>query len=42
MMYLVLVYLETMFVSVQNWYTVCAKRIIGLGIILYTPDGTPM
>jgi hypothetical protein len=38
---LVLVRLETVLVSVQDSCTVYAKRIIGLEIILYTPDGTP-
>jgi hypothetical protein len=28
-------------VSVQDWCMVCAKRTIGLEIILDTPDGTP-
>jgi hypothetical protein len=38
---LVLVYLETVLVSVQDTFMVCAKRIIGLEIILDAPDGTP-
>jgi hypothetical protein len=25
-----------------RWCTVCPERIIGLEIILYAPDGTPM
>jgi hypothetical protein len=33
--------LETLLVSVQDWCTVCAKRSIGLEIILDAPDGTP-
>ena len=32
--------LETMFVSVQDRFTVCAKRTIGSEIILDAPDGT--
>jgi hypothetical protein len=35
------VYLETLFVLVQNRCTVCAKHTIGLEIILDAPDGTP-
>ena len=38
---LILVRLETVSVSVQDRCTVCAKRTIGLGTILDTPDGTP-
>jgi hypothetical protein len=34
--------LETVFVSVQDRCTVCAKHAIGLGIILDEIDGTPM
>jgi hypothetical protein len=33
--------LETVLVSVQDRYMVCAKHTIGLEIILDTPDGTP-
>jgi hypothetical protein len=36
---LVLVYLETVLVSVQDWCTVCAKRTIGSKIILDAPNG---
>jgi hypothetical protein len=32
------VYLETLLVSVQDRYTVCAKRTIGSEIILDAPD----
>jgi hypothetical protein len=32
---------ETMLVSVQDRCTVCAKRTIGLEIILDAPDGPP-
>ena len=35
------VHLETVLVLVQYRCTVCAKRTIGLEIILDTPDGTP-
>jgi hypothetical protein len=38
---LVLVYLETVFVSVQDRYTVCAKRTRGSEILLDAPEGTP-
>ena len=38
---LVLVYLETVLVSVQDRCTVCAKRTIGLEIVLDAPHGTP-
>jgi hypothetical protein len=41
MVNLVLVRLETVLVSVQNRCTVCAKRTIGLEIILEEADGTP-
>jgi hypothetical protein len=41
MWYLVLVRLETVLVSVQDRCTVCAKRTLGLEIILDAPDGTP-
>ena len=33
--------LETMLVSAQDRCTVCAKRAIGLEIILDAPDGNP-
>jgi hypothetical protein len=33
--------LETVLVSVQDMCTVCAKRTIGLEIVLDAPDGTP-
>jgi hypothetical protein len=35
------VYLEKVLVLVQDSCTVCAKRIIGLEIILDALDGTP-
>jgi hypothetical protein len=38
---LVSFHLETVLVSVQDRCTVCAKHIIGLEIVLDTPDGTP-
>jgi hypothetical protein len=38
---LVSVCLETVYVSVQDTCIVCAKRIMGLEIILDTLDGTP-
>jgi hypothetical protein len=38
---LVLVHLETVLVLVPNRCTVCAKRTIGLEIILEEVDGTP-
>ena len=38
---LVSVHLETVLESVQDRCMVCAKRTIGLEIVLYTPDGTP-
>jgi hypothetical protein len=41
MLNLVLVCLETVFVSVQDRCTVCAKCTIGSEIILDAPDGTP-
>jgi hypothetical protein len=41
MLNLVLVCLETVFVSVQYSCMVCAKRTIGSEIILEAPDGTP-
>jgi hypothetical protein len=37
---LILVSLESVLVSVQDRCTVCAKRTIGLGIVLDTSDGT--
>jgi hypothetical protein len=41
MLNLVLVRLETVLVSVQDSYMVCAKHTIGLEIVLDTPYGTP-
>jgi hypothetical protein len=38
---LVSVHSMTVLVSEQDRCTVCAKRIIGLEIILDAPDGTP-
>jgi hypothetical protein len=38
----ILVCLETLFVSMQDRYTVCVKHTIGSEIILDAPDGTPM
>jgi hypothetical protein len=38
---LVLVHLETVLVSVQDRWIVCAKRSIGSVIILDAPDGRP-
>jgi hypothetical protein len=38
---LISVYLEIVFVSVQDSWTVCAKRIVRSEIILDAPDGTP-
>jgi hypothetical protein len=38
---LVLVCLETVLVSVQDSYMVCAKHTIGSEIVLDAPDGTP-
>jgi hypothetical protein len=38
---LILIYLETLFVSAQDRCTVCAKYTIGSEIILDAPDGTP-
>jgi hypothetical protein len=38
---LVLVRLETVLVFVQDRCMVCAKRNIGSGIVLDTPDSTP-
>jgi hypothetical protein len=37
---LVLVHLETVFVSVQDRCTVCTKHTIGIKIVLDTLDGT--
>ena len=37
---LILVRLEAVLVSVQDRSTVCAKRTIGLEIVLDAPDGT--
>jgi hypothetical protein len=38
---LLLVRLETVLVSKEDRCMVCAKRTIGLEIILDTPDGSP-
>jgi hypothetical protein len=38
---LILVYLETVLVSMQYRCPVCAKRTIGSEILLDAPDGTP-
>jgi hypothetical protein len=38
---LVSIHLETVEVLVQDRYTVCAKRTIGIEIVLDAPDGTP-
>jgi hypothetical protein len=38
---LVSIRLETLLVSVQDGRMVCAKRTIGLEIMLDAPDGTP-
>jgi hypothetical protein len=38
---LVSIHLETVVVLVQDRYTVCAKRTIGIEIVLDAPDGTP-
>jgi hypothetical protein len=38
---IVLVYLETVLVSVQDRYMVCTEHTIGIEIILDTLDGTP-
>ena len=38
---LVSICLETVLVSVQDRCTICAKRSVGLGIVLDTPNGTP-
>jgi hypothetical protein len=34
-------HLETVLVSVQDSCMVCSRHVIGLEIILDTPDGTP-
>ena len=41
MLNLVLVYLEIVLVSVQDWCMVSAKHTIDSEIILDAPDGTP-
>ena len=33
--------LEMVLVLIEDWCTVCAKRIIGSDIVLYAPYGTP-
>jgi hypothetical protein len=38
---LILVRLKTVLVPVQDRCMVCAKRTIGLEIVLDAPDGTP-
>jgi len=38
---LILVRLDTVLVSVQDWCTVCAKHAIGSEIILDAPNGAP-
>jgi hypothetical protein len=38
---LILVHLETVLVSVQDWCTACNKRTIGLETILDAFDGSP-
>jgi hypothetical protein len=38
---LVTIYLEAVLVLVQDRCTVCAKRTIGLEILLDAPNGTP-
>jgi hypothetical protein len=38
---LVSIHLEIVLILMQDRYTVCAKRTIGLEIILDAPDGTP-
>jgi hypothetical protein len=38
---LVSVCLETLLVSVQDWYTICAKCSIASEIVLDAPDSTP-
>jgi hypothetical protein len=37
---LILVHLEIVLILTQDMCTVCAKRTIGLEIVLDTPDGT--
>jgi hypothetical protein len=32
---------EIVLISTQDWCTICAKHVLGLEIILGTPDGTP-
>jgi hypothetical protein len=34
------VHLETVFVSIQDRYMVCARYTIGLEVVLDVPDGT--
>jgi hypothetical protein len=34
-------YLEIVLILMQDRCTVCAKRTMGLDIVLDTPDGTP-
>jgi hypothetical protein len=34
--------LEIVLILIQDGCTVCAERTIGLEIVLYSPDGTPM
>jgi hypothetical protein len=34
-------HVKTVLVSVQDRWTVCAKRTIGSGIVYDAPDGTP-
>jgi hypothetical protein len=38
---LILVHLEMVLILMQDRCTVCAEHIIGLEVILDTPDGTP-
>jgi hypothetical protein len=38
---LVLIHSETVLVTMQDGFIVCAERAIGLKIILDAPDGTP-
>ena len=38
---LIFVYLEIVLVPVQDRFMVCAKRTIGLEIVLDAPNGTP-
>jgi hypothetical protein len=37
----ILICLEIVLILMQDRYTVCAKRTIGLEIFLEAPDGTP-